>query len=77
MRWLWTSSDWQLVYTRTAVDMSLSLILPNYRADTTLSAHQARSASGCRRRSLGVETASASCARRGGTCWATVAVARF
>ena len=38
---------------------------------------RARPASGCRRRSLGVETTSASCARRGGTCWEMVAVDRF
>ena len=37
---------------------------------------RARSASRCRRRSLGVETTSASCARRGGTCWEMVALAR-
>ena len=42
-----------------------------------LSTRRARSASGCRRRSLGVATTSASCARRGGTCWEMVAVARF
>ena len=56
----------------------LSLILPNKRADTMLSTRRARSASGCCRLSLGVETvASASCARRCGICWAMVAVARF
>ena len=47
------------------------------RADTMLPIRRARSASGCRRRSLGVETTSASCSRRGGTCWEIVAVARF
>ena len=40
------------------------LILPYLRADTMLSTRRARSAFGCRRRSLGVETTSASCARR-------------
>ena len=34
----------------------------------------ARSASGCHRRLLGVETTSASYARRGGTCWEMMAV---
>ena len=42
-----------------------------------LSTRRARSASGCRRRSLWVETVSASCARRDGTCWEMVAVSRF
>ena len=62
---------------RTAAAVSLSLILPYYkqRADTMFSTRRARSVSGCRRRSLGVETTSASCTRRDGTCWEMVAVA--
>ena len=40
-----------------------------------LSTRWARSASGCSRLPLGVETSSASCARRDGTCWAMGAVA--
>ena len=72
------SSSWQFVYSCTAViAVSLSWTLPNKRAAPMLSTRPARSASGCRRRSLGVETASATCARRDGTCWAMVAVARF
>ena len=49
---------------------ALNFILPYYyqwRADTTLLTRRVRSASGCRRPSLGVETTSATCTRRGGT----------
>ena len=58
--------------------VSPSLNFHDYEgAGAMIATRRARNASGCRRRSFGVESTSGSCALKGCTCWGMMAVARF
>ena len=78
MRWMWAI----VRSCRRAPRIAVAVSLTEFDPAQLESRHDAldspsTSTSGCSHRSLGIETASATYARRGGTCWEMVAEARF